>query len=102
MGRIENCIRRIPRAKFQPVIALQLLPLNSFSVDEGSVFTALIDKNKSIFFQDDQRVIARHSRVRDDQILIDLPSDAKWAAVEHDIALLISLHQHQRRKHSGT
>ena len=40
---IENGVGRIASPKFKPVVALQLLPLNPFPIDERAVFAALID-----------------------------------------------------------
>ena len=101
MRGIENRVGRIPRSEFQAIIPLQFLALNSFAIDECAVLAALIDQEeKSVFLQHNERVIALHSRIRDNQIFIYLASHTERSAVENNIFLLVSLHQHQRRKHS--
>ncbi|HVI07570.1 MAG TPA: glycosyltransferase family 87 protein [Candidatus Binatia bacterium] len=64
------------------------------------MLAALIDKKKSPFLEDDLGMVARHARVGDDQVFIDLASYTKRSAVEHNIALLIALHQNQCREDS--
>src|SRR6202162_1939924 len=99
MRRIENRIRRIARPEFEPVVTFQFLPLDSLPVDECPVLAALIDQKKLVFFQHDESMIPRYPRIGSRQILIPLPSHAKRRSVEHNIFLLISLHQHQRREY---
>src|ERR1022692_3070265 len=100
--RIEDGIGRIACAKLQAIVALQLLPLNAFPVDERTVLAALIDEEKPFSFENDQRVIARNSWIGDHQILIDLTAHAERSSIEDDVLLLVTLHQHQRGKHAGT
>ena len=98
--RIENGVGRIARAKLQAIVALQLLPLDTLSVDERAVLAALVDEKESGFFQHDERVVARDAGIGDHQILIDLAPHAERSAVEDDVPLLVALHQHQRGKHA--
>ena len=100
--RIEDGVAGIARSKFQAVVAFQLLPLNAFAVDERAVLAALINEKESVFFEHDQRVIARDPRIGDHQILIHFAAHAERRAIEDDVLLLVPLHQHQRREHTGT
>ena len=46
MRRVEQDVGRIARPKFQPVAALQLLPLDALAVDERAVLAAQIDEEE--------------------------------------------------------
>src|SRR5579871_20991 len=102
MGRIENGIGGVARSELEAIVALQFLPLNALAVNESAVLAALIDKKKSALFEHDESVIARHARIGDDQILIDLAPHAEGRAVQDDILLFISLDQYQRGKDTRT
>src|SRR5207302_6595542 len=93
---------RVARAKFQAVVVLQLLPLDAFPVDERAVLAALIYKKELPVFQKDLPMIARHPGICDHQILVDLAPYAERCPVEHNIFLLVPLHQNQSRKNPRT
>ena len=47
-------------------------------------------------------MIARHTRIRDNQILIDFSPHAEGTMVEIDVALLVALDEDQDGEYSGT
>ena len=47
---MENKVGNVAGAEFQPVIALQLVPVNFLAIDEGAVFAAQIDDKKFAVF----------------------------------------------------
>ncbi len=102
MSRIEQKIGRIARSEFQPVSALQFLPLDALSIHESAMFAAQIDEKEVLPFLHDLRMVARDARIGDHQILVHLPSHGERSAVQHDVLLLAALHEHQGRENSGT
>ena len=98
MLRIKNYVRDIANAKFHPVIPFQALTLHAFAVDEGPMLASLIVHIELAVFQRNQRVIPRHTRIRDHQILIYFAADSEGAVIEIEGALLVSLHEDERRE----
>ena len=100
MMRIENHVYRFANAKLETVIFLESLALDAFSIDVGSVLATLIDDAKLPIFRNDKSMFTRDPRIGDHQIFIHLAADAEGAVVEIDRALLVALHENQRRKYS--
>jgi len=102
MSRIEKNISGIARPELQPVAALQFLPLDALTVDEGAVLTAQVNEEEVWSFLHDLGVIARDAGISDDQVLIDLPPHAEGSAVQDDVLLLTTLNEDKGGKDSGT
>ena len=100
MFRIKNDVRDIANAKFQPVISFQVLALHAFAIDERSVFAALIEHIELAVIGRYQRMIARDTRIGNYQILIYFAPDAERAVIEIDGALLVALHEDERRENA--
>jgi hypothetical protein len=100
--RIKQDIGRVTCAKFQAIPTLQLLPLDSFPVDERPMFAAEVLQEEFHTLLHNLRVIAGNARVGDDQILVHLASHGEWSAVQDNVFLLAALHEDKSRKHSGT
>ena len=101
MSRIEEDVRRIARPKLQAVTALQFLTLDTLSVDERAVLAAQVNEEKLLPVLHDLRMVPRDPRVRNHQILVDLPSDRERRAVQNDVLLLATLHKDKGGKHTG-
>ena len=101
MRRVEQNVGRIPSSEFQPVAPLQFLALDALSIYVGAVFAAEIDEEKILPLLHDLRMVARHARVGDHQILIDFASDRERRAVQNEVLLLASLHEDKGGKHTG-
>src|SRR5215467_10885515 len=97
---IENYVRNVADTKLEAIIALQLVTLDLFAVYESPVLASLVNDEKLSVFGGDQRVIARHSRIGDDQVLIDFSANGKRAMCQVDRALFVALYKHQGWKQS--
>ena len=93
MQRMENQVGDIARAKFQPVVALELVPLDPLAVDEGAVLAALVDDEEFAILGDNRRMLARHARVGDHQVAIHLAPHCVRRVVQRQRLLLASLHE---------
>ena len=103
MLRMEDRIDSIPSAKLQAVVALERLALlHAFSVDEGSVLTALVFDEELTIFRDDQGVIAGNARIRNCKVLFDLPTDGEGAVIEIKGAFLVTVDELDARKYPRT
>ena len=69
-------------------MSFQLVALAANAVHERAVPAVLIHDVVHTVFADDLRVVARHPRVRDDQVLAGLPANGKRQPFQDDIALL--------------
>ncbi len=71
MERMEDEISNVAGAKFQAVVALQLMAINLFAIDECSVLAAIVDDEKLAVLGNDGSMLARDPGIGDDEIAID-------------------------------
>ena len=74
MLRAEDDVGYVPDAEFHPVIALQLLPLDTLPIHIGAVFASLVDYEKIAILRHNEGVIPGHARIWNDQVFVDLAS----------------------------
>src|SRR5579864_749036 len=101
MGRIKENVGRITRTEFQPIAALQFLALDALPVHERAMLAAQIFDEEFLTLLHDLSMVARDSRIGDDEVLIHLAADGERSAIQNDILLLATLHKHKGGKHSG-
>ena len=68
---MENDVSHVAHTEFQPIIALQFLALNSLTIYESAMFTALVDDVELTVFRKDECVVAGNARIGNHQILIN-------------------------------
>ena len=98
---MKNDVGNIADAKFKAIISFQRLALNLLAIDKSPVLAALVDDAELPVFGHDQGMIARHTRIRDHQILINFSPYAEGTMVEIDVALLVALDEDQDGEYSG-
>ena len=98
MKRIENDVGAAAGAEFQQIIAVELVPFDLLTVDEGTVLTALVNDPVNTGFVNDLGMIAGDARIGDDKILIDLSSDGERTVDEGQASLVTALNQDKGRK----
>ena len=98
MRGVEDDIGRVARAELQAVIALEFVPLDALSVDEGPVLASLVHQEEVVFFENNEGMIARNPRIGDYQVLVHLSPHAKRSSIEYEISLLISLNEYKAWK----
>jgi hypothetical protein len=80
---------------------LNRMPLDALSVYECAVLATQIDKEKILPLLHDLGMVARNAGVRDDQVLVNFAAHAERDAVQDDVFLFTTLHEHEGGKHSG-
>src|ERR1700751_3651582 len=98
MLRAEDDVGDVAHSEFHPVIALELLALDSLAVYVSSMLASLIDNKEVAVLGNDQRMVARDSRIRNYEVLVDLPPHRERRPIHDDRALLISLNVNQGGK----
>ena len=95
--RIEHHVGGIARAEINAVVGFQLVALAANAVHVRAVPAVLVHDVVRAVFAEDLRVVARHPRVRDDQVLAGLPANGKRQPLQDDIALLRPFDVEQHR-----
>src|SRR5215469_2452154 len=91
MLRAEDNVGNVAHSEFHSVIALELLSLNSLAVYVSSMFASLIDYEEVTVLGNDQRMVARHSWIRNYEVLVDLSTHRERRPIHNDRTLLIPL-----------
>src|SRR5947209_2467182 len=99
---MEYGVDGVAGAEFEAVVALENLSLNALPVHERAMFAALIHNKKLAVLRNDNGVVAGDPGIGNDQVLLHLATNAEWAMVEVERALLGSLNEDQAGKNAGT
>ena len=97
--RAEDDIGNIANSELHTIVALQPLALYPLPVDVRTMLAALVDDEKVPVFGHNERMVARHARVGNHQVLVDLAAHGKRRAVHDNRSLLVTLNVNERRKH---
>ncbi len=101
MQRMEDQVGNIARAKFQPVVALQLVAVHLLAIDEGAVFAAKVHDKKLAIFRNDRAMLARHARVGDHQVAIHLAAHGIGSVIQRQRLLIVALYKDRDGKDAG-
>ena len=98
---MEDQIGDIARAKFQPVVALQLVAVDLLAIDEGAVLAAQVYDKKFAILGNDRRVLARYARVGNHQVAIHLAAHRVRGVIQRQRLLVASLYEDRDGKDAG-
>jgi hypothetical protein len=98
---MKDQVGNIARAEFQPVVALQLVAINFFTVDERPVFAVQVDDKKLAVLGNDGSMLAGYARVGNHQVAIDLAAHGVRRVIQRQRLLIASLYKNRDGKDAG-
>src|ERR1700719_4311492 len=98
---MEDQVGNIARAKFEPVVALQLVAVHLLAIDEGTVPAAQVYDKKPAVFRNNRSMLARHARVGNHQVAIHLAANGIRSVIQRQRLLITSLDKDRNGKNGG-
>src|SRR5271155_1704694 len=98
---MENQVSNVARTEFQPVVALELMAVNFLSVNKCPVLAAKIDDKELAILRHDRGMLARHARIGNHQVAIDLAADRVGRVIQRKRLLIVSRDKNRDGKDAG-
>lgn len=92
-SRVEDDMDMVLRTEVNTVAVRQSVAVNLLPIDEGPVLAPLIDNAVFAINQDDLGMVARDTRVGNDEVLLGTTANREWHLLQRDLPLLLAFYE---------
>ena len=92
-SRVEDDMDMVLRTEMNAVAVRQSVAVYLLPIDEGPVFAPLIDNAVFAINQNDFGMVARDTRVGNDEVLLGTTANREWHLLQRDLPLLLAFYE---------